>query len=151
MVPIDGSENAFRAASFAVDLARRYGAELVAIHALEVNQTLASLGIFGASNPQNIAKILDVAGKETAPWFDRVKEEADATGVSMKSEMVYAPLSLVGEIVNYAERVHAGLIVMGSRGRTGFTKLIMGSVAWSRHVCVLPRTRREINEKMRGI
>jgi nucleotide-binding universal stress UspA family protein len=126
---MDGSENAQRAASFAVDLARRYGAELVAIHALYINQGLVSLGVYGAAYPQNINNILEEAGKEAAPWFDRVKEEADTLGVKMRSEIVYAPLSLVGEIVHYAEKSNAGLIVMGSRGHTGFKKLLMGSVA----------------------
>lgn len=126
---MDGSENAYRAASFAVDLAGRYGAELVAIHALGINQSLAALGVFGASYPKNVDKILEAAGKEAAPWFDRVKTEAQAANVKVRSEVVLAPKSLVGEIVNYAERIGAGMIVMGSKGRTGFEKLVMGSVA----------------------
>ncbi|AIC16854.1 hypothetical protein NVIE_025830 [Nitrososphaera viennensis EN76] len=75
MVPIDGSENAHRAASFAVDLAHRYGAGLLVVHALELNQSLVSLGVYGAAYPQNIDKILEAAGKEAAPWFDRVKRK----------------------------------------------------------------------------
>ncbi|AIC16855.1 universal stress protein [Nitrososphaera viennensis] len=47
----------------------------------------------------------------------------------MKSEVIHAPLSLVGEIVNYAEVNNASLIVIGSKGRTGFKKLLMGSVS----------------------
>ena len=32
LVPIDGSENAYRAASLAIDIATKYGAELLVIH-----------------------------------------------------------------------------------------------------------------------
>jgi nucleotide-binding universal stress UspA family protein len=129
LAPVDGSENAHRAASFAVDLAHRYSAKLVAIHALELNQSLVSLGVYGAAYPQNIDKILEAAGKEAAPWFDRIKKEADALNVRMTSAVVHAPLSLVGEIVHYAEENNADLIVIGSKGRTGFKKLVMGSVS----------------------
>jgi nucleotide-binding universal stress UspA family protein len=129
LVPIDGSENAYRAASFAVDLARRYGAELVVVYALDINQSLVPLGVYGAAYPQNVDKILEAASKEADPWFNRIKKETDAANVKMTGKVIEAPLSLVGEIVNYAEKINAGLIVMGSRGRTGFKKLLMGSVA----------------------
>ena len=129
LVPIDGSENSYRAASFAVDLARRYGAELTLIHALEINQSLVPLGVYGAADGRNVEKALEAAGRVAAPWFDRVKREADTQNVSVTSKVIEAPLSLVGEIVHYAEKINAGLIVMGSRGRTGFKKLVMGSVA----------------------
>ncbi|MEO9363154.1 MAG: universal stress protein [Nitrososphaera sp.] len=129
LVPIDGSENAYRAASFAIDLAHRYGAKLIAIHALETNPSFLAVGVYGAAYPQNIDKILEAAGKEAAPWFERVKKEADALNVRMASEVIHAPLSLVGEIVNYAEENNVSLIVIGSKGRTGFKKLLMGSVS----------------------
>jgi nucleotide-binding universal stress UspA family protein len=50
-------------------------------------------------------------------------------GVNIWSEIVEGPFSLVGEIVNYAENNHIDLIVTGSRGRTGFKKVLLGSVA----------------------
>jgi nucleotide-binding universal stress UspA family protein len=129
LVPIDGSENAYRAASFAIDLAKRYDAELVVIHALELSQSLSYLGIYGMPTPQHIADMIEAAKKEADPWFDRIKKEADTLGVKMTSELIEAPLSLVGEIVNYAENNSIDLIVAGSRGRTGFKKILLGSVA----------------------
>jgi nucleotide-binding universal stress UspA family protein len=129
LVPIDGSENAYRAASFAIDLAKRYDAELVVIHALELHQSLSYLGVYGMPTPENIREMIETAKKEATPWFDRIKKEADNMGVKMKTDVVEAPLSLVGEIVNYAENNHIDLIVTGSRGRTGFKKILLGSIA----------------------
>jgi len=38
-------------------------------------------------------------------------------------------MSIVGAIVEYAERENIDLLVIGSRGLTGFKKLLVGSVA----------------------
>ena len=74
----------------------------------------------------------DVAKREVTPWFEKIKKEADAFHVKMRSDIITEyPLTLVGEISDYAEKNHVDLIVMGSRGRTGFKKLLLGSVASS--------------------
>jgi nucleotide-binding universal stress UspA family protein len=43
--------------------------------------------------------------------------------------MVESPLSIEAAIVNFAEEEKADLIVVGTRGRTGFSKQLLGSVA----------------------
>jgi nucleotide-binding universal stress UspA family protein len=37
--------------------------------------------------------------------------------------------SIVGEIVGFADKEKVDLIILGTRGRTGFKKLLLGSVA----------------------
>jgi nucleotide-binding universal stress UspA family protein len=50
--------------------------------------------------------------------------------VKLKSEIIEDPISRVGSaIVDYAERENVDLIVIGSRGRRGFKKMLLGSVA----------------------
>jgi nucleotide-binding universal stress UspA family protein len=50
--------------------------------------------------------------------------------VKLKSEIIEDPISRVGSaIVAYAERENVDLIVIGSRGRSGFKKMLLGSVA----------------------
>ncbi len=43
--------------------------------------------------------------------------------------MIIAEESIVSEIIEYAERENIDQIIMGTRGRTGFKKLLLGSVA----------------------
>ncbi|MGI0019548.1 MAG: universal stress protein [Nitrososphaera sp.] len=127
LVPIDGSENAFRAASFAADMARRYGSELVLAYALEINPTLSAIGMPGVS-AQEIKRLKEVARKEVDPWFARTIKEG-GSDLAVRTEIIESPLSLVGTIIDYAEKDAVDLIIMGSRGRTGFKKLLLGSVA----------------------
>lgn len=129
LVPIDGSENSFRAASFAIDLAKKYGAELVVVNVLDMNQTLAQVGFYGLAFPNNIQEIMESARKEASPWFERIRKEAEGSAVKIRSEVTEAPLSVAGQIANYAENHQIDMIVMGSKGRTGIKRLLLGSVA----------------------
>ena len=129
LVPIDGSDNAFRAASFAVDLATKYGSELLLLYAFDLNQIRYSIGLIGVGYPSNIVQIKENVAKEAAPWFERVQKEADSAGVAVKTDVIDAVLSVVEEILDCADRKKIDLIVIGSRGRTGFKKLLLGSIA----------------------
>ena len=43
--------------------------------------------------------------------------------------MIIAEESAVSEIIEFAERKKIDLIIMGTKGRTGFKKILLGSVA----------------------
>jgi nucleotide-binding universal stress UspA family protein len=129
LLPMDGSSSSKKAASFAIDLAHKYSAELVLIHALDISQNLMPLSAYGAAYTKNIDRIVEAATKEAFGWFDQVQKDADALKVNIKREVISAPLSPVAAIVNYAKKNKIDMIVTGSRGRTGFKKLLLGSVA----------------------
>jgi nucleotide-binding universal stress UspA family protein len=79
--------------------------------------------------PQTIDTIVDNVKQEAQEWRSQVKEKANEYNVELKVEFIVDPTSIIGAIVEYAERENIDLIVIGSRGLTGFRKLLLGSVA----------------------
>jgi nucleotide-binding universal stress UspA family protein len=129
LVPIDGSKESMHAATLAIDIAKKYGAQVTAAHVVNPDQYLQALGIYRITYPDSVKNIIQDARREAEGWFAQIKQEANQSGVRAGVEVVDTPFSVVGGIVDYAERGQYDLIVIGTRGRSGFTKLLLGSVA----------------------
>lgn len=127
---MDGSESSMKAADYAVMLAKQNGAQLIALNVI-VSQLgyEYSAGAFGLVTPNAIKNVLDKSKQEAQKWFDDIGKNAVANGVKLSTEVVASPTSVVPAIVDYAEKNKVDLIVVGTRGRSGFTKLLLGSVA----------------------
>jgi nucleotide-binding universal stress UspA family protein len=129
IVPMDGSDYSFKAAEYAIDIARRYESEitLISIVASRVRYG-ASSGIFGAIPPSYLKRYENEAKK----WFNRVLVKVKNEGSKVKkikTDVITTPLSIVSTILQYAQKDDADLIVLGTRGITGFKKMLVGSVA----------------------
>ena len=129
LVCVDGSESSMKAADYAVMLAKQNGAQLIALNVI-VSQLgyEYSAGAFGLVTPNAIKNVLDKSKQEAQKWFDDIGKNAVANGVKLSTEVVASPTSVVPAIVDYAEKNKVDLIVVGTRGRSGFTKLLLGSV-----------------------
>ena len=127
---MDGSESSMKAADYAVMLAKQNGAQLIALNVI-VSQLgyEYSAGAFGLVTPNAIKNVLDKSKQEAQKWFDDIGKNAVANGVKLSTEVVASPTSVVPAIVDYAEKNKVDLIVVGTRGRSGFTKLLLRSVA----------------------
>ena len=62
-------------------------------------------------------------------WFDEIKSKLAKTNISVADRIIVSVSSIVGEIVGFADKEKIDLIILGTRGRTGFKKLLLGSVA----------------------
>jgi nucleotide-binding universal stress UspA family protein len=71
-------------------------------------------------------QVLQLSYIEALKWFEDVKEKID---VEFTTDVIIAEESIVKEIIEYSERENIDLIVIGTRGRTGFKKVFLGSVA----------------------
>jgi len=127
---VDGSESSMKAAEYAVMLAKQNGAQVIALNVI-VSQLgyVYSAGAFGLVTPNTINDLLERSKQEAQKWFDDIGKNAVTNGVKFKTEVVASPTSVVPAIVDYAEKNKVDLIMVGTRGRSGFTKLLLGSVA----------------------
>lgn len=128
---MDGSESSVKAADHAIEIAKKHDAQLIALNVVVSQLGYAySSGAFGLTvTPSAINDILDKSKQEAKKWFDNIEEKAAAQGVRLKVELVASPNSVVPAIVDYAEKNKVDLIVTGTKGRSGFAKLLLGSVA----------------------
>jgi nucleotide-binding universal stress UspA family protein len=124
LLPTDGSDIAFAAARRAVALAKLAGA---AVHVVVVQEPYPYTGI-GAANSAGLQDHLAASQQQATEAIGPIGELAQGAGVTLSSESVEGA-STAEQIVEAAERAGADLIVMGSHGRTGLARAILGSVA----------------------
>ena len=114
----DFSEPSEFAFQFACDLARDYGAVLVILHVYPTP-------VLPTLNGKVFPLPVDVPRKDLTEMLDAIKPSEPAITVE-RILVVGAPAY---EISRVAEAYHADLIVMGTHGRGGLSRLVMGSVA----------------------
>jgi|SRR5829696_4341096 len=142
LVGIDGSEISMKAAVYAIDIANRKGNEMGNVQLIRltvIDLTKISSSFFATASGYYGAKELEEKRKEAQQWLDKVEKLAveennnnnnDVNNIQFKSKIIEDLTSKVGSaIVDYAERENIDLIVIGTRGRTGFKKMLLGSVA----------------------
>lgn len=117
LVPTDGSDCSEVAAAHAVDLAAATGATLHVVHVVD-------LGVFPSDESGALLEALERAGQRA---LESVIDRADAAGVSSIQASVLNG-SPYRAIVAYVEDEGIDLIVMGTHGRTGFDRYLLGSV-----------------------
>jgi nucleotide-binding universal stress UspA family protein len=63
-------------------------------------------------------------------WFDEVRDIAKNEGISdVKTDIFVDVKSVIESILDYASSKEIDLIVVGTKGRTGLKRLLMGSIA----------------------
>jgi len=112
----DGSKYSAAAAEHAITFAKAYGGELRVISVVDVPTE------FYAEAP---AAVEDLVRKAKGFVAD-VKKRAEAAGV--KTETFVGEAEAYQAINNLAREQKADMIVLGSHGRTGLRRLLMGSV-----------------------
>ncbi|MHB1556869.1 MAG: universal stress protein [Isosphaeraceae bacterium] len=115
--PTDFSAHSWPALGVARTLARSTGARLVLLH-------VAAPEVFSGGTMHTAE---DLSPEREA--LARLKEESAHIGPEGSVQTRFVQGDAGSEIVTTAEEMGCDLIVMGSHGRTGFRRLLMGSVA----------------------
>ena len=119
LVPTDGSDFTRSAIYTAIDMARTFGGKITALYVID--HTL----FMNAPVDSAIASVYSVLKKEGEDAVNFVKTEAEKQNVEVETKILDgSPAKTIIE-----EGAGHDLIVMGTLGRTGVSKLLMGSVA----------------------
>lgn len=124
VVAIDGSNLSMKAADYAVSLAREQNAKVSAVSVVKFHQADAFRG-----SAATLEKFVRNQSEAAQKWLDLVKNKADKNDVRFEARVIRTRSNIPEEIIKYAKDKRSDLIVMGTRGRTGFKKAILGSVA----------------------
>jgi nucleotide-binding universal stress UspA family protein len=123
LVAADGSEASMDAADYAIEIARKYNSELIALYVI-----LSDITIFGPNLPPHIIEIRQQAKQHLDKIKQKLSDQDCDDKIHMRTEII-SSATTVGGIVNFAEKENIDLIAIGTRGRSGFKKLLLGSVA----------------------
>lgn len=120
--PVDFSHGAERATEHAMAIAEKYGATVHLLHVYPLDVFVGPDGGLTLT-PEIVAKIAEqsTAGLEklAAPW----RERGHAVAVHVREGMA------AEETLRFATAQKADLVVVGTHGRTGLSRMFMGSVA----------------------
>lgn len=120
-IATDGSENSQRAISYGIEIAKLSGAT---VHALYVVDTSSFSSIPMDAGWEEMYEILRKEGEKA---IFEVKERGEVAGVEVRE--VFSEGQPSTEIINFAEKNDIDLIVMGTLGKTGLDRFLLGSVA----------------------
>lgn len=126
LVAFDGSEDSIKATRIACSIARKFGSRVAIVHVYSF-----AIFAYGGAAPMpmpDIRPLEDAAKAKGMSVLNRGIDVAREAGVSAVGELIEAS-STVQALVEYATKEKIDLIVVGTRGMTGFRKIIMGSVS----------------------
>ena len=127
LLATDGSEEASAAARTAAELSRKTGAEL---HVVHVGSLLYDVDDTGSAvfDPEIEERAQTRLDQEAQSLLDEQIENIKSEGGTV-TQAHMRPGDQTDTIVRLAEEIDAGMIIMGSRGRGGIRRALMGSVS----------------------
>ena len=136
LVAIDGSEPSMDAAKYAIEMARKDNASLIVLHV--VTSEMGYADISGDISSSSIREISGMVKQESQRWFDKIKLKTDQLKIDLKTDVVLSKTNATHTIVDYADTEQVDLIVIGTRGKSGFKKSAGRKYSfWSSNICFM--------------
>ena len=134
LVAIDGSISSMHTIDYAISIAIKNNSQLVILYVIDVYKypylpsSIILAPTFGSEKyleERNEAE--EQMNKIKEKYKQKTKNNIDSK--ELKTEIVEGAKSAATTIMEYAESENIDLIIIGSRGRTSFKKLLLGSVS----------------------
>jgi nucleotide-binding universal stress UspA family protein len=122
LIPVDGSNTSRKAVLAGLQLARDTGGRIRVLHLLEYAAHVTSY--------EYVGQVLSHAREAAAKLLEDALEVAKAAGVEADAQLIDDPGQRLGQAVaDAAQEWQADLIVVGTHGRRGFSRMLLGSGA----------------------
>jgi len=125
LVPVDGSELANAALTFAIERAKMRRAEITV--AFAVNRIAVAVSTATPYTYADPTPLLEALDAEADAVLDAAESLVERAGIAVKRAKLDG--SAPSAILQYAQEAPFGAIVMGSHGRRGFERFAVGSTA----------------------
>ncbi len=126
LVPVDGSATSRQGLAEAIQLARLTGARLKLLHVID----LLSLTLVPEAGGAITTQMLEQLSEGGRQILAQAQAEAEAAGVSAETELVDSlAMRVCDQVIDRARAWGAELIVIGTHGRRGVGRLLLGSDA----------------------
>lgn len=125
LLAYDGSENARKALSVAIDLASKYKAKLFIVEVVDTNTI--SISDLSRASSLSVSRIVEEIKSKASGDVKECIKLAQDNGIEADGDVLEGdPAS---EILRYSEEIKADLIVTGCRGMSKWKRLLIGSVS----------------------
>lgn len=124
LVPYDDSERSTDALEFALD--EHPDAKITAVHVIDPSDFYAATGMEGGAMA-NYDAIMEHQNERAENLLDEARERGAESGVDVETDHVVGSVSR--SILEYVDDNDIDHVIIGSHGRTGARRILLGSVA----------------------
>ena len=111
MIPTDGSKFAARSEDIAMEIAKKFNSTVVAVHIID----------------EKLIYPFEVLEDEGKSILKKVRERAEKENLAIEDVLIVG--NPVHDMAKIVKKTRSDLVVIGTHGKTGLEKLILGSVA----------------------
>ena len=124
LLPTDFSNLSLSAASYAVDIAKQYGAKIHLLNVLEKTPPILAIRSLDLSEEKIVKTIEEDAKNSLAKALEKINKDKSIEIVPVIKKGIDFET-----IIDYCESSKIDLIVIATHGRTGILRTLLGSVA----------------------
>ncbi|SPL71459.1 universal stress protein [Acinetobacter stercoris] len=125
LVPVDDSPISYAAVEHAEEIAKAFSAQVTIMSVVAIDPFV---GVDFYKVAPSITEYVFEAEKNAENRLNEIKQTLENHGLQVNTKIIREVPTAIG-ISTVADEINADLIVMGSHGRSGFKKFVLGSVA----------------------